>query len=287
MVAIFSITILIAALSLYDFFSSKSWQQVTSSERNEIVFEERNHEYGAYQIRKNYNLRLILILVSVTFASGIAFGIYKIIQNLPEPEKVESKMDLAAFAPDAEQDKEEEIVEPLEPEIPPAQQTIQFIAPVIDNNATEENVTTVDETKDTPVSNETQQGNDEFGQIVEEKDKPTVIDKPKEVEILEFVEEYAEFPGGPAALKKFLADNIVYPETAVELGVTGTVYVKFVVSDNGFISNVRVTKGIPDCPECGEEAIRVFKKMPQWKPAKNNGKDVNSYFSSKVTFKTQ
>ncbi len=103
--------------------------------------------------------------------------------------------------------------------------------------------------------------------------------------IHEYVEEYAEFPGGPAALKKYLAKNINYPESAVKKKIEGTVYVRFVITDKGTVSNVRITKAIPNCDECSEEVIRVFKSMRRWKPAKNNGKKVNSYFHSKVTFK--
>jgi protein TonB len=283
MTAIFIITGLVAAFSLYDYFSSKSWQQVTSSDRNAIVFENRNHEYGAYQIRTDYNKRLIWIVLAVTLLIGAAFTTYKIVQGIEEPIKEEASVDLTAFAPDAEE--EEEIVEPLEQEIPPAQQTFQFIAPVIDNDATEEEVQIPDPT--VAVSTETQEGNDAFGEVVKDEGEPTQTEKPKEPEVFEYVEEFAEFPGGPAALKKYLAENIIYPPTAVELGVQGTVFVRFIVSERGNISNVRVTKGIPDCDECSEEAIRVFKSMPDWKPAKNNGKNVNSYFNSKVTFKTQ
>lgn len=282
MIAIFIITGLVAAFSLYDYFSSKSWQQVTSSDRNAIVFENRNHEYGAYQIRTDYNKRLIWIVLAVTLLIGAAFTTYKIIQGIEEPIKEEASVDLTAFAPDADEE-EEEIVEPLEEEIPPAQQTIQFIAPVIDNDATEEEVQIPDPT--VAVSTETQDGNDAFGEIVKDEGEPTQTEKPKEPEVFEYVEEFAEFPGGPAALKKYLGEKIIYPPTASELGIEGTVYVRFIVSEGGNISNVRVTKGIPDCDECSSEAIRVFKSMPDWKPAKNNGKNVNSYFNSKVTFK--
>lgn len=283
MIAIFIITGLVAAFSLYDYFSSKSWQQVTSSERNDIVFENRNHEYGAYQIRTDYNKRLIWIVLAIALLIGAAFTTYKIIQGIEEPIKEEATVDLTAFAPEAEE--EEEIVEPLDQEIPPAQQTIQFVAPVIDNNATDEEPQIPD--PDTPASTETQEGNDAFGEVVKDEGEPTQTEKPKEPEVFEYVEEFAEFPGGAAALKKYLSEKIVYPTTAVELGVQGTVFVRFIVSERGNISNVRVTKGIPDCDECSEEAIRVFKSMPDWKPAKNNGKNVNSYFNSKVTFKTQ
>ena len=103
--------------------------------------------------------------------------------------------------------------------------------------------------------------------------------------IHEYVEEYAEFPGGPAALKKYLAENINYPESTIKKKIEGTVYVRFVITDKGTVPNVRIPQAIPNCNECSEEVIRVFKGMRRWKPAKNNGKKVNSYYNSKVTFK--
>ncbi len=99
--------------------------------------------------------------------------------------------------------------------------------------------------------------------------------------VYNIVEEYAEFIGGPKALKEFLTDNLKFPETSQNEGV---VYLKFVVSHEGVISNVKVTKGIEECPECSIEAIRVFMLMSDWKPAKINGKNVSSYFNSKVKF---
>ncbi|MFM2040275.1 MAG: hypothetical protein RLZZ493_864 [Bacteroidota bacterium] len=106
-----------------------------------------------------------------------------------------------------------------------------------------------------------------------------------EVEIFEDYEEYAEFPGGPAALKKYLVENLNYPESAITNKIEGSVYVRFLVTKNGEISNLQVKKSIPDCNECSDEAIRVFKSMPRWIPAKKNGEIVDSYFNSKVTFK--
>lgn len=103
--------------------------------------------------------------------------------------------------------------------------------------------------------------------------------------ILEIVEEPAEFPGGIDALKKYLADHIVYPESAKEAGISGKVYLKFVVSNQGNISNVKVMRGIAGCPECDREATRVVKAMPKWTPGKNSGKTVNMYYNLPIIFK--
>lgn len=106
-----------------------------------------------------------------------------------------------------------------------------------------------------------------------------------EDEIYSLVDEPAEFPGGRAAMMQYLAKNIKYPESAWEEGIGGKVYLKFVVSDRGEISNVTVQKGIPDCRECNEEAVRVIKGMPRWIPAKKDGEQVSSYSSFPITFR--
>ena len=120
--------------------------------------------------------------------------------------------------------------------------------------------------------------------------EPEVLPPPakeEEVVIYDAVEEQAEFPGGFAGLRAYLKENLVLPESVSSGKVSGKVHLKFVVSTTGKVSNVKVLKGIPDCLECDVEAIRVVKAMPDWAPAKNNGKKVNSYFNLPITFKAQ
>jgi len=102
-----------------------------------------------------------------------------------------------------------------------------------------------------------------------------------------YVEQLAEFPGGQTALTKYLAENIVYPENAIKNNIEGTVYIRFIISNKGIISNIRIVQGIPECYQCSEEVIKVYKKMPRWKPALLNGKKVTSYYNSKVNFKLE
>jgi periplasmic protein TonB len=124
-----------------------------------------------------------------------------------------------------------------------------------------------------------------FGQVlVPQAVEPHVKTEPSE-KIYEFVDEPADFPGGRQALMKYLSDNIIYPESAQKNGIQGKCYFQFVVTDSGKVENVKLKKGVPDCPECDKEALRVIKKMPLWTPGKINGKNVNSLFSIPVTFK--
>ena len=91
-----------------------------------------------------------------------------------------------------------------------------------------------------------------------------------------------EFPGGKEAMMKYLAQNIVYPATAVEDTVEGKVIVGFVVSTEGEITEVEVNKGVRS--DLDAEAVRVVKAMPRWKSGKQNGKPVNVRFTLPIKF---
>lgn len=114
---------------------------------------------------------------------------------------------------------------------------------------------------------------------------PVQVEEEKEVveqEIFTIVEEQPSFPGGEGELKKYLVENITYPQMAKETNVSGTVYVQFVVEQDGSVSNVKILKGIG--AGCDEEAVRVVKKMPKWKPGKQRSKPVRVYFNLPVKF---
>ena len=92
----------------------------------------------------------------------------------------------------------------------------------------------------------------------------------------------AEFPGGMAALREFLAENCHYPKEAREKGQQGVVLLEFVVEKDGTISTITVLRGV--CEALDEEAIRVVRAMPKWKPGENNRKPCRSYFQLPITF---
>ena len=91
-----------------------------------------------------------------------------------------------------------------------------------------------------------------------------------------------EFPDGEEALKKFLSDNIKYHQAASDLGIEGTVLLRFVVRSDGKISDITVQKSPHEL--LSEEAIRVVKKMPKWKPGKQCGVAVHVYFILPINF---
>jgi TonB family protein len=103
--------------------------------------------------------------------------------------------------------------------------------------------------------------------------------------VYSYADQHAEFPGGIEVLKAYVDTNLNIPEIAIQNGIQGKCYLQFIVSAKGNISNVKVIRGIPNCPECDQEAIRVVKAMPIWVPGKINGKPVNSRFYLPVSFK--
>lgn len=100
-----------------------------------------------------------------------------------------------------------------------------------------------------------------------------------------FVEIMPKFKGGDKAFTKYLSKNIKYPPAEKELGVEGTVYVRFHIMKDGSVANVEVVKGVKDHPAFGAEAVRVISAMPRWKPGIMNGGPVVCEMTVPITFR--
>lgn len=157
--------------------------------------------------------------------------------------------------------KQEE--KPPPPPPPPVQELI-----VVEDDKVIENEAQVQETE---VTQET---------VVEVQPvKEEVVDEP---EIFLIVEEMPGFPGGEAQLVRYLSDNIKYPAIARENGITGTVFVTFVIGPDGQVKDIKVLRGIGG--GCDEEAVRVVKAMPKWKAGKQRGKPVSVQYNLPIRF---
>ena len=115
--------------------------------------------------------------------------------------------------------------------------------------------------------------------------EPVEVSDPEanEKEIFQVVEEQPSFPGGDKARKEFIRNNLEYPQMARESGISGTVYVTFVVEPDGSVTNVRVRRGIGG--GCDKEAVRVVRNMPKWNPGEQRGKKVRVQFNMPIRFK--
>ena len=123
-------------------------------------------------------------------------------------------------------------------------------------------------------------------EVVEEYVAPVIEEEEVvEQEIFQIVEEMPAFPGGEAKLMEYVGKNVKYPQIARESGIKGRVFVSFVVEPDGSVSNVKVLRGIGG--GCDEEAMRVVKAMPKWKPGKQRGKAVRVSYMLPVNFQLQ
>jgi protein TonB len=279
-----AIILLIAFITLYDYFTSKTWQQVTSSNRNEIVFENRNRSYGAYVLRNDYDKRLTYIMLSILLSIGVIYGSYVIIKNLPEEELAPPPVDTTQFAVQAPPVEEDVPPPPPEEPPPPMEKTVAFTPPVIVDIPVEDEIPIQEDMEDTKASTETNDTeNESWAPPVVGEKQPEVTEQ-KEPEVYTYVDEEPEFPGGYASMMAFIQKNFNYPQVAIENNIQGKCYVKFVVKGDGSVSSVQVERGIPGCPECDKEAVRVVRMMPGWKAGKVNGKSVSSVFRLPINF---
>ncbi len=118
------------------------------------------------------------------------------------------------------------------------------------------------------------------------KMEQTIVEEEAEdAPVFVLVEEMPEFPGGQAAIIRFISENTKYPSIAVENGIQGKVYVSFVVNAKGKVENVKVVRGVD--PSLDKEAVRVIESMPSWKPGKQRNKPVKVSYTMPVAFKLQ
>jgi protein TonB len=264
------------------------WSDEISSERNELVFADKNKAYGAYQIRKGYGRTLLLSCIVGISGMLLAVGVPTIIASMEPKEKKEKVLSDEQITIDPIKEMEEELPPPPPPppplQEPPKIETAKFVELEIVDEEVKEEVKTQEELVETKVATTTQEGTDDIV-IPEEKVvvAQVVDDKPEEIFV--GAEENAAFPGGDAALFKFVREHITYPAYEKEADISGKVLVRFVVEKDGSVSNVEILKKVS--PGLDKEAKRVVESMPKWSPAKNNGKPVRLYFNLPINFTLQ
>jgi len=121
-----------------------------------------------------------------------------------------------------------------------------------------------------------------FGNSISVNGQTTIAPLDPKEKVYDKVSEMPEFPGGEAALMKFLAKNVTYPAAAKQNNVAGKVYVQFIVDHSGIVRNAKVLKGLGS--GCDEEVIRVINMMPVWTPGKQDGAAVNVNYVLPVSF---
>ena len=284
MAVILAIIALVALVTLYDYFSARTWQQVTSDTRNDIVFEGRNQEYGAYVLRTEYDKRLMLIMFSLLAVIGLSYGTYIVIKNLPEEKLPPPPVDTSQFTVQAPPVEEDVPPPPPEEPPPPMEKTVAFTPPVVVDIPVEDQIPIQEDMEDTKADTKTNETDNVSWEAPVNGPTDTKEVEEKEPEIYTYVDEDPEFPGGYAAMMAFIQKNFNYPQVAIENNIQGKCYVKFVVKVDGTVSSVQVERGIAGCPECDKEAVRVVRMMPGWRAGKVNGKSVSTLYRLPINF---
>lgn len=268
----------------------------------DILFEGRNKDYGAYELRRSEDRRVRKALIGTASIALVIVGGYVLSNNLmASPTVIRTETHTTTVLKDLTvPPPEEKIIPPPMPDNPapppPAASSIKVATPTITPDElvrAEDEVVKLDSIGNKTVALTTTKGDDESGadlasilgtpggtgHVVEAPTGNNAdADKP-----YTFVEMMPTFPGGDAALAKFLHDNVRYPHMAQENDIQGKVFVQFVVDREGSIKDVK-TVGMQKGGGLEEEAIRVIKKMPKWKAGKQNGELVNVQFSLPVNF---
>ena len=256
----------------------------------DIIYDNRNQNYGSYELRRHYNSRVRKALVVALTGVAALFSFSFITSNRKDnvhlqarvrPDSV-SVIIIPVHPPDIPK-----IIPP--PPAPPQHfKTPTFTAPVI--------VTDKDIPPDKQMTENKDLANTQPGPANQHGDSTglapgpntgtgTSIGEPvipKSNEPVRFVEQMPQFAGDMYA---YIGKHIHYPESATSAGIEGTVMVEFVVNEDGSVSNAKVIRGIGG--GCDEEALSIVNKMPKWKPGKQNGVPVKVFFTLPIKFKLE
>lgn len=244
---------------------------------DDIVFEGRNKEYGAYDLRKKYSRTMSLsILIGIIVILTAAIVPYIKAKNIAQIKARDANEIIAQMANDINQ--EEAAPPPPPPPPPPTEQqtVVKYVAPVVVDSVKPDEETrfmTADDAVETIVDAD-------VVEVIETVKEEIQEEAPQEVFVV--VEEMPSFPGGDTELFRFIYDNIKYPELAKENNIQGKVILRFCVTYKGTVDQVSVVRGVD--PSLDNEAIRVIKMLPLWKPGKQGGKPVNVWYSVPISF---
>ncbi|MBS1687738.1 MAG: energy transducer TonB [Bacteroidetes bacterium] len=261
-------------------------QHLLHADYLDILFDRRNKNYGGYELRKHYNERTTKAALITLLATGL-LCVYSYLHHDKHNDNL-----LSAFKHDIILDPNIVIPPRILPPAPPPATASQikvhtetFTKPVITNDMVkpDELLSTNDKLKDAVISTYTEDGTSDANAIVKGKENVTgSIQPPSPAKPVTWVEQMPEFNGD---FNNYIVGHIRYPDAARSANITGRVIVRFVVNEDGTVSDARVMQGIGG--GCDEEAIRVINSMPKWKPGKQNGVAVKVYCSVPINFMLQ
>ncbi len=265
---------------------SGGWNDVTSEGRNDIVFEGRFKDYGAYFVRSRYRKTLAIAFLITIVIGVIAISLPVILRAIGAGKKsVEEVKNFTVHlvAPP-----------PLNPNTPPPPppppppkpliNQLRVTPPVVAHQVIDTiPPPTVHEVQQTNVGTSNQKGKDTIIAPIS-SGNAVIGDNNSDNQILTIVAKMPQFPGGEAALQAYMSKNIHYPEAEKEAGISGKVYLTFVVEKDGSITSVRILRGVSGGEGINKEAVRVVQSMPKWDVGMQNGHPCRVQFTLPVNF---
>ncbi len=281
---------------------------LSSKEWTDVIFEGKNKDFGAYELRrqsdKRHNRAVLFVLIGLILVliGGYFWGMYSDYRREQRELELQAQLEqqLAAIAEAEAQEPEEEIEEvPQAVEEPQREEALPEeilntikdteIAIAADEEVTEDITSKDDVAESTAAAGATtfDQGTDDLNVVRGHKEEIIVEEKhePVKEEIFTAVEQMPQFPGGEAELLKWISNHIKYPTMAAENNIQGRVVVKFVVQKDGKVGEVVVLRG--NDPDLDKEAVRVVKALPVFIPGKMNGQAVSVWYTVPINFKLQ
>lgn len=276
---------------------------LSSKEWRDLIFEGKNKEYGAYEMRAKsdarHNRAMLVIIIVIAVVALLAMLVNTVIEKAaarPEDQTEQAMVEMATEEAQEEEPQEEEQqrVEEQKPEVLPEEvlNTMKATELKITADAeVKEEIKSQDEMKETTTAvgaSDFDKGTDDLNVVREHKDEVVVEEKKEPVDdnkVFDVVEQNPVFPGGEAALLKYVAEHIRYPAMAQENNIQGRVVVQFVVTKTGSIGQVKVVRSKD--PDLDREAVRVVKSLPKFTPGKMNGHAVNVWYTLPINFKLQ
>jgi len=258
----------------------------------EVVFTDKNKNYGAYQLRKSNgtNTTKALLIGSVVFlVLFFSPKIYGLIKGSGDQEEEQMKAQEVVIAPPPPVNPETPPPPPVEPP-PPKVDQVKMPPPIVkpDEQVRDEEPPTVEKLKEADPGQRDIKGDPTADIVIAtpvgegpKREAAVAVD---DNQVYDFVsiEKQPEFPGGLAKFYKYLGNAIKYPPMAQENNVQGKVFLSFVVEKDGKLTDITVTRGLGSGTD--EEAIRVLKASPRWNPGIQNGKPVRVKYNINVNF---
>lgn len=258
---------------------------------DDILFAGRPQAYGAYALRQAYRPTLgrAVLLGSLLFLGTLLLpNLYALVK----PDKAQFMSVVTLENVNLSTPPEEPVVVQPRTQPTPTVATVRNLVPEVVADAPDDvpDVATVDELKEATSGQTTQEGSGdvEFIAPPETSGPPTVVEKAIEApvmksdEVFVTVEQDPQFPGGRAGLTDYLQKNLRYPAEASRANVQGKVFISFVINTDGSLVDPSVLKGLGFGTD--EEALRVLRAMPRWKPGRQAGRAVRVRYVLPIAF---